>query len=68
MENTNIILVDNINTFKGFVPDDADLVCYEKGTNPMDGYVLYGFDEIGMFDREFKNPAYAFVTDEEELV
>ena len=58
----NVILVDNINTFKGFVPADADLVVYEKGTDPMDGYVLYGFDEVGMFDAEFKNPAYAFCT------
>jgi hypothetical protein len=24
------------------------LIEYEKGTDPMDGFVLYGFDEIGM--------------------
>ena len=35
-----------------------DLVEYESGTDPSDGYVLYGFDEVGMFCR---NPEYAFV-------
>ena len=61
----NIIFVDNIYTYKGSVPEDADLVVYEKGTNPLDGYVLYGFDEIGMFDSEFKAPAYAFCSGDE---
>ena len=36
-----------------------DLVEYENGTNPVDGYVLYGFDEVGMF---CKDPEYAFVS------
>ena len=36
-----------------------DLVEYERGNDPLDGYVLYGFDEIGQF---IKNKAeYAFV-------
>ena len=38
----------------------ADLVVYEKGGDPMDGYVLYGFDEVGMFEEEFKVPQYCF--------
>jgi hypothetical protein len=36
-----------------------DLVEYERGTDPLDGYVLYGFDEIGKFVKT--NAAYAFV-------
>jgi hypothetical protein len=37
------------------------LVVYEKGGNPMEGFTLYGFDEVGMFDDEFTNPQYAMV-------
>jgi|TARA_R110000796_G_scaffold50026_1_gene118694 hypothetical protein len=36
-----------------------DLVEYERGTDPLDGYVLYGFDEIGQFIKQ--NAEYAFV-------
>ena len=43
----------DINTFEGMI--DGDLVVYEKGGNPNDGFVLYGFDEVGMFDDEFTN-------------
>ena len=43
------------------IPDSHELVVFEKGGDPMDGYVLYGFDEIGMFEAEFDVPAYAFV-------
>jgi len=35
-----------------------DLVEYEDGTDPLDGFVLYGFDEVGQFCRE---PKYAFI-------
>jgi hypothetical protein len=42
------------------IPAGKNLTVYEKGTDPLDGYVLYGFDEIGMFDAEFKVPAYCF--------
>ena len=35
-----------------------DLVEYENGTDPMDGWVLLGFDEVGMFCNE---PKYAFI-------
>ena len=38
-----------------------DLVEYEDGTNPLDGFVLYGFDEVGQFCRE---PKYAFIKEE----
>ena len=57
----NVILVDNINAFKSF-EGRVRIHLYENGTDPMDGYVLYGFDEVGMFDGEFKNPAYALCT------
>ena len=35
-----------------------ELVEYEAGTDPMDGFCILGFDEIGMF---CKNPRYAFI-------
>ena len=38
---------------------EFDLVEYEEGTDPLEGYVLYGFDEIGLFIK--KNAKYAFV-------
>mgnify|MGYP003632739780 FL=1 len=35
-----------------------ELVEYEAGTDPMDGFCLMGFDEVGMF---CANPRYAFI-------
>lgn len=35
-----------------------ELVEYEVGTDPMDGYCLMGFDEVGLF---CKNPRYALI-------
>jgi len=43
-----IIEVD-LNTFSGSAPVGFDLVEYEKGTDPLDGCVLYGYDEGGTF-------------------
>ena len=65
---TNVIVIEDINNFVGMIPHDQlqklcglfDLICYEKGTDPMNGLVLYGFNEVGMFDSEFRCPAYAF--------
>lgn len=54
--------IDNINTFEGVAI--GDIVCHEKGSCPVnddDAVVLYGFDEVGMFDGNFKQPAYAIV-------
>ena len=48
----------DIKNYQGFIK--GDLVVYEKGGDPMDGYVLYGFDEVGMFEEEFKVPQYCF--------
>ena len=63
MENMTLetILIENINTFRGSRPAGFDLVEYEKGTDPMDGFVLYGFDEIGMMVPPSK-AAHAFVS------
>ena len=36
-----------------------DLVVFEAGTDPMDGFVLLGFDEVGMIS--CTNPRYAFI-------
>tara|TARA_Y100000022_G_scaffold94008_1_gene81117 strand:- start:170 stop:397 length:228 start_codon:yes stop_codon:yes gene_type:complete len=52
----------DINTYQGVI--QGDLIVYEKGGDPWDGLVLYGFDEVGMFDNEFKTPQYAFSTDD----
>tara|TARA_R100001509_G_C4873879_1_gene217841 strand:- start:1547 stop:1738 length:192 start_codon:yes stop_codon:yes gene_type:complete len=51
----NYIDID-INTFQGTI--DGDLIVYEKGGNPENGYILYGFDEVGMFEEDFNNPQY----------
>ena len=37
---------------------NGELIIYEKDGNPDDGYVLLGWDEVGMFDSEFENPVY----------
>ena len=54
------ILIEDIQTFRGSRPAGFDLVEYEKGTDPLDGYVLYGFDEIFMLVPQSK-AAHAFV-------
>jgi hypothetical protein len=37
-----------------------ELVCHQRG-NPINGLVLYGFDELGEFDEHFENPVYSFL-------
>lgn len=54
---TEIIEI-NMNTFRGSIPAGFDLVEYPKGTDPLDGAVLYGFDEVGSF---FSNAAHCFL-------
>jgi len=39
-----------------------EYVVMEKG-KPETAYVLYGWDEVGLFDHEFTNPVYARVTE-----
>jgi len=43
------------------IPPGEDLVVFEAGDTES-ALVLYGFDEIGMFDSDFKNPTYGFTT------
>ena len=49
----------DIETFKGTIK--GDLVVYEKGTDPMNGLVLYGFDEVGEYDDIFTTPQYCMM-------
>jgi hypothetical protein len=51
------IIEVNINEVREFRAG-FELVEYENGTDPMDGWVLLGFDEVGMFCNE---PKYAFI-------
>tara|TARA_Y100000389_G_C17044457_1_gene309701 strand:+ start:350 stop:523 length:174 start_codon:yes stop_codon:yes gene_type:complete len=51
------IIEVNINEVKNFRAG-FELVEYENGTDPMDGFVLLGFDEVGQFCKE---PKYAFI-------
>ena len=55
----NEITIIDIVKFQGSIPTGQDLVVFEKG-NPDTALVLYGFDEVGMFDSEFSNPTYGF--------
>lgn len=48
--------INDLNTYNG--PMNGELIVYEKDGNPNDGYVLLGYDEVGMFDSEFENPVY----------
>ena len=56
----NYIEIKDIHKFTGEIPVGMDLVVYERGHLPNDGYVLYGFDEVGMFDDVLHQPAYCF--------
>jgi len=58
---TSFIAIPSINAFEGMIPSGHDLVIYEKGDSPEQGYVLYGFDELEMFQSDFKQPAYGFL-------
>ena len=53
----------DVNTYSGIIPTDTDLVVAESGDVEETALVLYGFDEIGMFDDEFNNPVYGFLGD-----
>ena len=47
-----------MNTFTGSIPAGFELVEYETGTDPLDGCVLMGFDEVGAF---FRNGSHCFL-------
>jgi hypothetical protein len=52
-----IILIDDVKNVQSF-KSGYELVEYEAGTDPLGGFCLMGFDEVGMF---CTNPKYAFV-------
>ena len=56
-----VVEILNIAKYEGSIPVGHDLVIYEKGSDPLDGFCLMGFDEVGLFDGEFDVPVYAFV-------
>ena len=59
-----MILIDNINEFVGSIPAGHEMVVFEKGDTST-AMTLFGFDEIGMFDHEFNNPQYGFISPRE---
>ena len=50
----------NIATYKGAIPAGKDLVVFEAGDIDS-AIILYGFDEAGMFDKDFEAPVYGFM-------
>lgn len=40
-----ILPIDDISKFEGSIPSGYDLVEYKEGQDPLQGYILYGFDE-----------------------
>jgi len=51
--------IEDIHSYVGFIPAGYDLIEYELGDDPLNGTVLYGFDEIGL--SQIANPVHAFV-------
>ena len=59
MFSIDVMPIDDINTYTGYIPGGYDLFEYEDGTDPLDGIVLYGFDEVGL--TAVPNAKYAFI-------
>ena len=51
----------DIDSYEGHIV--GELVVAEKGNELQSAIVLYGWDEVGLFDHEFKNPVYGFLKD-----
>jgi hypothetical protein len=51
----------NPKTYEGGIPSGFGLVVAEKDNIVESALDLYGFDEIGLFDAEFKQPIYGFL-------
>ena len=51
----------NPKTFQGIIPNGFSLVVAEKDDIIKTALDLYGFDEIGLFDAEYKQPIYGFL-------
>ena len=52
----------NIETFEGSVPPHCDLVIMEKGDKTFFSALVVYFNEVGLFESEFKNPVYGFLS------
>ena len=62
-----VFAIPDIKTFTGGIPAKCDFIVYEEGTCPiMDGFVLYGFDEVESVPKEFgiQKPTYCFTSAE----
>ena len=46
----------DINAYQGVI--QGDLIVYEKGGDPWDGLVLYGFDEVGLLNLAEIDPRF----------
>ena len=58
----DITEIDDIKTFdETSIPEGADLVMYEKGTNPQEGIFLWGPEEFGEYIHEFVSPRYCIL-------
>jgi hypothetical protein len=57
----NDVIEVDLSTYEGGIPEGYTLIEYEKGTDPLDGCVLYGFDEYGLNLMSYDNPVHAFV-------
>jgi len=55
----------NVNTYEGLIPSGYDLVVVEKSKitsdSDFDATVLYGWDEVGMFEEGLIEPQYGFL-------
>jgi hypothetical protein len=62
MSYNKIQYISDIEKYKGDIPKGYDLVVYENKTNPKNGFVLYGFDEIYDYDDfGIRQPQYCFI-------
>lgn len=66
-KNKSVFIPMNIDTYKGEIPKDSELVVTEGG-NKNKAFVLYGFDEIGYFDNLINRPVYGFLFNNVEKV
>lgn len=55
----------NPNTYQGRIPPGTDLVIAEEGDVRDSALILMGFDELSLFENEFKKPVWGFLKDEE---
>ena len=61
MADTKVIKFDINDPDAPEMPIGGMLVEYEEGTDPLKGIVLYGFDEVGIFNTGIKKRAYAYL-------